>query len=104
MIQIDLAAIPNQSMSVTLSEMNYDIAIKETRGCMSITIVRDNVTIVEGQRLVAGFPAIPYRYKENGNFVVTTLDDDFPDYTKFNISQFLIYITQEEIAALRAST
>lgn len=104
MIEISLAAVPNQSFSVRLDDNLYDITIKETNGCMSATVARNNTIILSNTRLVAGFPVIPYLYLESGNFVVDTLDDDLPDWTKFGISQTLLYVSQAELSTIRAGT
>ena len=111
MIQIPIAAVPNQTLSITLDTNNYDISLYTTNrsngditltGVMGMTIVRNNVPVITGQRVVSGYPVIPYRYLENGNFIFTTLNDDYPDYTQFGITQFLIYASAAELAALRA--
>jgi hypothetical protein len=104
MIEIPLATVPNQSFSIRLSDHFYELVIKETNGCMSVTIFRDNVLILENIRAVAGTPIIPYHYLESGNFIFSTENDDLPDYSQFGISQSLIYATQAEIGALRAGT
>lgn len=104
MIEIALAVIPNQAFSIRLDNQVYDVTLKETDGVMSATIVRDGVTILSGTRVVAGTPLIPYEYLESGNFMLLTDDDDLPDYTKFGISQSLIYASQAELEALRAGT
>ncbi len=104
MILISLATIPNQSLSIRLSDHLYNIIIKETNGCMSATVVRDNITILSNTRIVAGFPIIPYRYLEAGNFIVTTLDDELPYWDKFQISQFLIYASGVELLQFRGAT
>lgn len=98
---IPLQALPNQSFSVLLDNINYDIRIMLTNGVMSFDITQDNVVIVTGQRAVAGYPIIPYRYLTSGNFVVTTMNDELPDYTQFGITQFLIYASADELEAFR---
>lgn len=101
MKQIAIEAIPNQSLSINLDDGLYNITLKSTNGCMSADIVRDGETILSGERIAAGTPLIPYRYLESGNFMLLTDDDDLPDYTKFGITQTLIYATQAELEALR---
>lgn len=104
MLEIDLVAIPNQSLSVRLENNQYNISIIETRGCMSITIIKNNEMVIQNVRAVGGVLLIPYRYLETGNFFIDTLDNDLPDYTKFGISQSLVYISQAELGAIRAGT
>jgi hypothetical protein len=102
MIEIQLAALPSQSFSIRRDDNLYNITIRETNGCMSATVVRNNITLLSDVRLVAQFPIIPYYYLESGNFIINTLDDDLPDWTKFGISQSLFYASESEIAGLRA--
>ena len=103
MIEIALAAIPSQTFTIQVDGSTYNFALKATNtGIMVATIVRDNVVLLSAERLVAGYPMIPYFYLEEGNFVLTTMNDDLPYYSQFGITQFLIYASIAEIAALRA--
>lgn len=104
MIEIPISAIPNQSFSIRLDNSQYDIRIHTCNNIMAFDIVRDGVEIVTGARAVAGYPIIPYDYLENGNFVIITANDEYPNYVQFGITQFLIYASQAEIGALRAGT
>lgn len=99
---IPISAIPNQSFSARLDNSLYDITIKEARGSMVISMTRDGATLLDAIRLTPGTPIIPYAYKESGNFVLTNINDDLPDYNKFGVSQNLIYLSAAEMAALSA--
>ena len=100
MNNLPLTATPNQSFSARLDNSVYDIAIKSINGTACIDVSRDSVAIVKGMRLTPGVPVLPYEYLEVGNFLLTTLNDELPDYTKFGVSQMLYYITVDELAAL----
>jgi hypothetical protein len=104
MLEINLQAIPNQTFSITLDSNNYDIEINAATGCVGMSIVRNNIEVVTGMRVVAGFPVIPYQYLEDGNFVFTTANDDLPDWEQFGITQTLVYVSAAELAAIRAGT
>lgn len=97
---ISLSAISNQKFSVQLESKRYIITIKETKGVMSCTIVREDETIVDNVRLVAGTPILPYAYMEDGNFILTTENEDLPDWTKFGNGQELYYLSASELEAL----
>ena len=106
MIEVPIVNSPNQSLSITLDGNRYDIRIhacKDNLGnlVMAFDIAQNGTMIVEGMRAVAGFPIIPSAYLENGNFVVVTQNDEIPNYTKFGISQNLIYASQTELDTLR---
>lgn len=101
MTDVPLQAVPNQQLSIQLGLFRYDLTVKQAAGVMSASVVRDGVTILENVRLVAGTPLLPYAYQEDGNFALTTNDGDLPDYTQFGITQYLVYLTAEELATLR---
>lgn len=107
MIQIPLQTVPNQSLSIQLDDVNYDFEIRSMPGTSTIMvfdITIDNELIVEGVRAVPAYPLIEYKYLENGNFIVITENDDYPDWEKFQISQFLLYASNAEIEAIQNGT
>lgn len=103
---IPLQAIPNQSLSFqdTTTQTNYFISIKTcgllTAQIMAFDISINDVVVVSGCRAVAGYPILASKYQQNGNFVVLTANDDLPDYTKFGVTQYLIYANQDELDAI----
>lgn len=101
MIDVTIQALPNQDLSIQLDGFRYDLAIKEANGVMSMSVTRDGTMVIQNVRLVAGSPVLPYRYQEQGNFVLTTVDDEIPYYPAFGVTQFLVYLTAAEVAALR---
>lgn len=98
---INITAVANQSLSVRLNNVRYDIAIKEANGVMVASIVRDGVAVVTGARIVAGALIIPSQYQEDGNFVIDTLNDAIPYWTAFGVTQFLYYFSADELEAAR---
>lgn len=103
MIQIEIAALPNQELSVQIGERMYFIGLREANGVMSATITRDGAEIVSNVRITAGTPLLPYRYQEDGNFLMTVDGDALPYFDQFGITQFLVYVTADELAAYRAA-
>ena len=69
----------------------------------SWTIVRDGTTLVSNMRITAGTPLLPYRYQESGNFLMTTDGEAIPYYDQFGITQFLVYLTADELATYRGA-
>jgi hypothetical protein len=100
MQQITLQAIANQTLTYQADNNVYDISVQATSGVMSATILINNTPIVTGARCVSGEFIIPYAYLQIGNFFISTLNGDLPDYTKFGITQALIYVSQDEIKAV----
>lgn len=103
MIDIGISAVPNQTVTIQIDERVYDISLREANGATSASITRDGVVIVSNVRAVAGTPLLPYRHQEDGNFLITTEDESIPYYDQFGITQFLIYVTPDELAEYRAS-
>lgn len=101
MIQLEISAIPNQTISARLDDAFYIITLKTAAGIVSADINRDGVDIVQGQRVSAGSAIIPYEYLANGNFVIITENEEYASYEKFGASQFLLYLTLDEVLALR---
>lgn len=102
MIQIDLAAIANQSVSIRLDDSFYELTVREAGGTMCVDISRDGTLVLEGARAVAGTALIPYTYLEVGNFVFVTEGEEYADWHKFGTSHFLLYANAEEVAQIRA--
>jgi hypothetical protein len=90
---IPLDATPNQSLSVVLDGSFYQLTIKDAVGVPCMTITRDNVTIIEGIRMVAGELIVQPQWLLVGrNFFLQTLNGDVADFRNFGVNQFLFYI------------
>ncbi len=101
MLQINLAAIPYQALSVNIDTVRYDLRIFLATNVMCADLSINGTPILTSNRLVAGAFMIPYRYLENGNFLITTLNDDIPYYEQFGTTQFLTYLSQAELESYR---
>jgi len=103
---IALQAIPNQQLTVVLDSVLYDITIRDVGGCMAADITRAGEVLVQGCRIVAGYPILPYVSLEGeyGNFAILTQSGDLPYYDQFGATQTLIFATAEEIGAIRDGT
>lgn len=101
MIQIEIQKIPNQEFSVEINEVRYLLRIRTFKEMtfMDITI---NDELVKGSvRCCPNTLVIPYDYlTEGGNFIWQCLNNDYPSYEKFGDTQFLNYLTDEEISEL----
>lgn len=97
MQEITIASIPNQTFSVVLGTVRYDFRIFLATNVMCCDLAINGATVFTSMRLVAGAFIIPYRYLENGNFLLTTLNDELPWYEQFGSTQFLVYLTQREM-------
>lgn len=99
MIDIPLQPIANQELSILLGGSRYVIAVKEANGVMAASIERDGVAVVRNSRLVADGLVLPYRHQwfGFGNFFLGVEDDEIPYYPFFGVTQFLVYITPQEM-------
>jgi len=98
---IPLVAIPNQRFTITVDDVRYDIAIKAARGVMVCDIAINGTVIITGARVLAGEMLIPFKYLENGNFILLTEGGDLPDYRQFGNTQTLVFFTPAELGAIR---
>lgn len=102
MLEISLQNTPNQSFSLDTEGVVFDITISTT-GVTVMDVVIDGVLKIGSAKCLPMTPVIPYRYLEHGNFFFITENDEYPDYTKFGISQRLVYMTPSEMEAFYGS-
>lgn len=101
---VPLAAVPNQSFTVTLDNIRWVLRLITTQGVLACDVERQGVILLRGCRVVSGEPLIPYKYLQTGNFIFIMSGDDLPAYSLFGVSQTLVYLTAAEIAALPTIT
>lgn len=95
---IPLTAVPNQSFTLTIDGVRWVLGIKEAKRVMVCDVSRDGELILSGSRVLAGETLIPYEYLQSGNFIFITGGDELPDWTRFNASQTLVYLSEAELA------
>lgn len=98
---IPIQAIPNQQFSIVLDNNRWDISLKTTNGTVSCSLARNGVSIVENARAVAGMRIIPAIYQEAGNFAIISQNQQIPEYTQFNVTQFMIYLSSADLDLIR---
>lgn len=98
---VPIQAVPNQQLFTILDSNNWGISIKTTNGCICVSLVLNNVVVVDNARAVAGEKIIPSQYEENGNFAFLTQSFQVPDYTQFGVTQNLFYASAAELVTLR---
>lgn len=102
MQEIPISADPNQELTVRLDDRRYAIRLKAANGVMVADVTVDDVKILEATRVLAGEPIVPYAHLQGdaGNFVLLTDGDALPEWGEFGTTQFLVYLSPAEIAAL----
>lgn len=102
MIEISLKQLPNQEFSIALENSRYVIRVVETNTMMAITIIKDDVTLIENARLLPNDFILRSNLvdPDSGNFMMLVQDDSLPDWNNFGVTQFLQYIDSDELEAL----
>ena len=100
---ITIQPIPNQTFAFNSANNSFQITLKATSGCMSMSLDINGADVIDNARCVAWRVIIPSIYEENGNFMFLTQQLQLPWYTKFGITQSLIYMSPTELAAIRAN-
>lgn len=102
---VQINAVPSQKFNITLGGNKYDIKIYSIDGAMAYDMDINAVKIIRGFEMVNDVPLLPYPHQEiNGNLLLQISENETPDYTRFGLSQFLYYLTADEIAAYRTVT
>jgi hypothetical protein len=105
MESIVIDALPSQRFTFTAGGNNYKLKIYSIDGHMSYDLFVNSIEIVAGFKMVNDIPLLPYPHQEvDGNILLQIPEDEIPDYTRFGLSQFLYYLTEEETTAYRLAT
>lgn len=95
---IPLLRIPNQSLSITVDDARWDIALKSTSTSLIVDLSLDDEIIVLGLRVIPNQPLIPYKYlSTTGNFILLTQNDELPEWGRLGEDQKLVYASCNEI-------
>lgn len=106
MMNIPLQQLPSQSFSAQLNGNGWDFLLKTIEDTTIVSLRLNGNDIIDGGLAVAGGLIIPSVYQENnaGNFFFVTQANQLPFYTQFSVTQYLIYISNAELEAIRVPT
>jgi len=104
MMNLPVQQLPNQSFTVILDGNSWEFLLKTVSNTTVASISLNGTDIVDSAHCAAGALIIPSIYQESGNFFFVTQNFLLPYYTQFGVTQALIYISAEELNALRAPT
>jgi len=100
--KLQIKPLPSQVVTASLGGNRYSITLKDADGFMVSSISRDGEQLTSGVRIVYGTPLLNYKYLGAGDFILFMQDSgDSADYQEFGSSQFLYFVEQAEIDALR---
>lgn len=98
MIIVQLLPIPTQELKLRILEELYTVQVRTTDKATFISISRNDIKIISNQILIPNATLLRYDYNiSNGNFAFQTKNNELPDYNQFGVSQFLYYLTNEDL-------
>lgn len=102
MIDVSLQQLPNQEFSIALENSRYVIRVIQTNTMAAITITKDDVVLIENQRLLPNDFILRDNLvdADSGNFFMLVQDESIPNYQAFGVTQFLTYIDSDELVTL----
>lgn len=103
MIEIELQQAPNQSFSIDIDGVTFDITLKTASYTVADVYIGSDL-VISGVRVMPYRPIVPYEYLEQGagNFFFVTDNGEYPSYSEFGMTQSLVYLTAAEVEALNA--
>lgn len=100
MYKIPLDKTPNQTFSIVLNGKDYRIAIRTIQNLTYMSVWVNSELLFYNQLCTPNAYVNPYNYVSvNGKFYFESLDNNYPNYTQFGVTQSLLFYTQEEVAA-----
>ncbi len=100
--RLNLTATPSQSLNAFIENQAFIIKIRTTPHITIFDLTVNSRVVCQGIIIKAGQRMIPFEYLETGNFLLTTRFSDTINYEQFNITQFLYYLTETELANAQA--
>ena len=98
MIEIDLQQIPNQEFIRIIDNTRYQIRLRSFHNMTLADVYINDIPVKLGLRCTPNCLLIPYEYlTEGGNFMFYSSDSSYPYYTKYGVTQSLIYLTASEV-------
>ena len=101
-IEID-NTLPNQKFSVNTDSGNIDVELRTVEGITLMSISRNGEYIVNSIRVAPNVLIMGYKYLQEqfGDFVFTTVDNEYPYFTNFNNANKLYWLNYEETKEFR---
>lgn len=98
MLLVPIKNIPNQMFSITLGDVGYRVALRTIQGLTFMSVWVNDEPLFYNQICTPNNWVNQYDYiSVNGKFYFYCLDDEYPSYEKFGITQALYFMTPEEV-------
>lgn len=98
---VNIQNIPNQMFSTVLNGEVYRIMLKTIQGLTYMSVWINDDVIFYNQLCVPNSFVNPYNYvSQGGKFYFLCDDQEYPNYTEFNNTQKLLFLTDDEVNSL----
>ena len=97
---VDLQPLRSQQVFVQLDNVQHELRVYQSGGGVAYDLTRENVVVLQGQRLIVNSPLIPYGYLSNGNLILISTSDNLADYNEFGLTQTLMFFSGSELEAI----
>lgn len=96
---LKLQSTPMQQFTTTIGDYFYQITIRYVLNGMAFSFSADGVEILTNASTVQNTPIIQPRYiwEKYGNFMFICKENDYPNFEEFEITQFFVFLTVEEM-------
>ena len=104
-IEID-NTLPNQKFSVNTDSGSVDVELRTIDGIMLMSVSRNGEYIVNSIRVAPNVLLMGYKYLQEqfGDFVFTTVDNEYPYFENFNNANKLFWLNYDETKEFRNGT
>lgn len=102
MLLVPLQQIPNQEFNIILNGREYRIILRTIQSLTYMSCWVDGEILFYNQLCVPNNWVNVYDYiSVNGKFWFKCLDDDYPTFTQFGITQTLLFYTKDEVQEIK---
>jgi hypothetical protein len=99
---VNIQNIPNQMFSTVLNGDVYRIALRTIQGNTYMSVWLNDDILFYNQICTPNGFVNPYNYVSNGGkFFFRCSDEEYPNYAKFNKTQKLLFLNEEEVSEIQ---
>lgn len=102
MLYVPLANTPNQTFSIVLNGLDYRIALRTIQDITFMSCWVNGDLLFHNQICTPNNWVNHYDYiSVNGKFYFRCLNNEYPNYKSFGITQSLLFLTPDEVEKLK---
>lgn len=100
MYRLPIESIPNQVFTVVIDNITYRCALRNIQNLTFMSVWADGDLLFYNQLCVPNSFVNPYNYLSiNGKFYFRCINNDYPFFKNFGVTQELLFYTAEEVIA-----